>query len=115
MVVNFPAERLQDKPLVFRRFLGDDHVAEVDGLRAGWILHSSNSGSPVWWWTLTGPCCGHARIENSGECATLDAAKQAFQRAYATWLTWASAEAGTVAWFGTAYAIPESHFLQSPA
>jgi hypothetical protein len=111
MIVNFPAERLQGKTLVFRPFLGSDYVVEVDGLRAGWILSGQKNGMPAWWWTMTGPSCGHGRIDNSGECKTLDEARDAFREAFEAWRAWALAEAGSVAWFGTAFTASESTFL----
>lgn len=111
MTMQVPAERFLNKPVIFRPFLGADHVAEVDGLRAGWILYGEAKGAPLWWWTMTGPCCGHGRISSCGESRSLDEAKDSFRDAFDRWRHWALSETESVRWFGAAYRAPESAFL----
>lgn len=95
-------DRLRGKDLVFRPFLGDDHVVEIDRLRCGWILHSGRPGSSTeWWWTMTGPCCSHAQIDNVGSAATFERAKTQFRAAFERWAAWADAQAGSVDWWGS--------------
>ncbi len=96
MTIRFPASRLIDKELRFDVFLGQDYVATVAGLRCGWIL----SGGGQWWWSMTGPCCGHARINNVGTATSLEQAQNQFRDAYQAWLRWALAEKEPVVWFG---------------
>jgi hypothetical protein len=111
MMLNVAAERFRDEPVVFRPFLGTDYLAEVDGLRAGWILYSELRDTPTWWWTMTGPCCGHGRISSCGESRSLDDAMDSFREAFERWRHWALSEPEPVRWFGAAYQVPESAFL----
>jgi hypothetical protein len=100
MAFTIPPLRITDKPLEFRSFLGSDHIAEVDGLRVGWILDAeSPEGRPRWLWTMTGPCCGHARVNNIGECSTLEAAKLELRKAFEDWKAWAGEQREPVTWF----------------
>ena len=100
MLLRIPAKRLIGQPLVFTSFLGSDLVAEIDGLRAGWILASDiNEGRPFWWWTMTGPSCGEARIINTGRTLQLDEAKAAFRTAFGKWMDWASNQSRPIVWF----------------
>jgi hypothetical protein len=100
-VITFPPERLQGKPLLFRSFLGQDYVAEVDGLRVGWILQGTSAdGGRVWWWTVTGPSCGMARLNNVGRSTQLEVAQEEVRICYTRWLDWALKQQKDVIWFG---------------
>ena len=111
MSLNIDTARYRDQPLTFRTFLENDYVAEIDGLRAGWILSGEKKGVRVWWWTMTGPCCGHGRVPSYGESASLEEAKEQFRVAFGQWRQWALSEEVPVRWFGTAYQAAESTFL----
>lgn len=100
-MLQFPAQRLRGKPLQFRLFLGKDYVAEIDGLRVGWILSGTGSeGQRVWWWTVTGPSCGMARVNNVGRSAQLGVAQDELRVCFNRWMDWALKQDGDVIWFG---------------
>ncbi len=100
-MLQFPATRLRGKPLQFRPFLGHDYVAETDGLRVGWILSGMGpDGLRIWWWTVTGPSCGMARINNVGRAGQLGTAQDELRKCYARWLDWALKQDGDIVWFG---------------
>lgn len=100
-MLQFSAERLRGKPLKFSLFLGQDYVAEVDGLRAGWILAGNGpDGRRVWWWTVTGPSCGMARVNNVGRSEQLGVAQDEVRICYNKWLEWALKQPDDVIWFG---------------
>jgi hypothetical protein len=105
MKLSIDAGRLINRPLTFRPFLGHDHIAEVNGLRVGWILLTAEtSGKHEWWWSMTGPCCSMARVRNAGRCSSLEDAKRQLRDMYEDWLTWAIKQSGPVTWFGTSAA-----------
>lgn len=95
------ADCLQGKQLQFRKLFQGDHLVEIDGLRAGRILAGPPPGNdpPVWLWTMTGPACSMARVDNTGQCALLTKAKSEFTAAFNRWLTWALAQPDPVPWF----------------
>lgn len=100
-MLQFPAARLRGKPIQFNQFLGQDYVAEVDGLRAGWILSAAEpDGRRIWWWTVTGPSCGMARINNVGRTHQLGIAQDELRKCYQRWLDWALTQDGDIVWFG---------------
>ena len=102
MLLKISPYSLAERDLVIRPFIDDDHVAEVDGLRAGWILHASASEpGPFWWWSLTGPCCTMGRVEKEGRCNSLEEAKRELSAAYARWLRWALSQDDEVTWFAS--------------
>lgn len=105
MTIRISPSRLKDEQLIFSVFLGQDYVASVGGLRCGWIL----AGGSSWWWTMTGPCCGHGRINNVGSAASLDEAQSQFRDAYRAWLSWALSEQEPVTWFGASRADLSMH------
>jgi hypothetical protein len=102
MPIRLTPKRLQNRSLVFRLFLGQDYIVEIDGLRAGWVLTGvSSTGKQIWWWTMTGPSCGVGRINNVSQCNSLEEAKSEFRQAFEKWMDWASDQAQPVVWFGT--------------
>ena len=102
MPMRLSASRFDNSNLIFRHFLGADYVAEIDGLRAGWILAGSSSGQEQsWWWTLTGPSCGPGRILNVGQCRSLDEARAELRVAFERWTAWAGSQAEPVLWCGS--------------
>ena len=95
------ARLLNGKSLEYHRFLGNDYIADFDGLRAGWIVEGLPSkAGEIWLWTMTGPSCGPARVTTFGSCGTLEEAKTEMSRAFDQWKNWAARETGPVAWFG---------------
>lgn len=101
MKLSVDARKLVNRPLTFRPFLGQDHIAEVNGLRVGWILLTSeNSGKQEWWWSMTGPSGAMSRVQNAGKALTLEDAKRQLRNTYDAWLAWAISQAGPVTWFG---------------
>lgn len=111
MSLTIDTDRLRNHPLTFRTFLDHDYVAEVDGLRAGWILSDNANDTRTWWWTMTGPCCGHARISSHGKSSSLEDAKEQFRQAFEKWRQWAVSEEEPVRWFGAGFHVAESSFL----
>lgn len=92
---------LQGEPLDIHPFLGEDHVAEIGGLRAGWILAGTPADSGrVWLWTLTGPSCGTARVNTVGGCSSLGEAKAELLGAFEQWKSWAITTPQQAVWFG---------------
>jgi hypothetical protein len=107
MKLSIDARRLSQRPLTFRPFLGDDHIAEVGDMRVGWILLTSGaSGRPEWWWSMTGPCCSMARLGTSGRASSLEEAKSGMREAYARWLSWAVVQTAPVTWWTSAGGAP---------
>jgi hypothetical protein len=78
-----------------------DYIAEIEGLRVGWILKEDSDASPRWWRTMIGPGCGLAGINNVGQCRALDEAKAQLRAAFDAWLIWARNQSSPVVWFGT--------------
>lgn len=112
-VLQFPAARLRGKQIQFRLFLGQDYVAEIDGLRVGWILSAAGpEGRHIWWWTVTGPSCGMARVNNVGRAEQLGAAQDDVRKCFTRWLDWALMQPGDIVWFGegpdaAAWSVPD--------
>lgn len=101
MRLEFGANRLKGKQLQFRNLFQGDYLVEIDGLRAGLILAGPPPGKnpPVWLWTMTGPACSLARVDNTGQCALFTDAKTEFSTAFNRWLTWALEQPDPVTWF----------------
>jgi hypothetical protein len=94
------ANRLKGKQLQFRKLFQGDHLVEIDGLRAGWILGPpAGNDPPVWLWTMTGPACSMAMVDKTGQCGLFTDAKTEFSAAFNRWLTWALEQPDPVTWF----------------
>ncbi|MFN4142541.1 hypothetical protein [Aestuariivirga sp.] len=111
MLLQISPLSLADRPLIIRSFAGEDHVAEVDGLRAGWILQAESTPVGEWWWSLTGPSCALARVPNTGRCPSFEKAKAELAAAYSLWLEWALRQQNPVSW----YSRSRDHQVAPPA
>ena len=101
MLTYVSPDRFTDKPMTLRALAESDYAVEIDSLTAGRILRTDRAGGEVGWlWVITGPYCGHARVQTSGTTADLEAAKAGLRVSFDSWLAWAATQPGPVTWLG---------------
>lgn len=88
-----------NEPLTLKLIGHSDYRVMIAGYAAGRIFMTMRGGMrEVWLWTLTGPYCGSADINTSGECEMLQEARLAFRDTFDRWLAWAIRQNAEVSW-----------------